>query len=77
MSSGRGPASLRGQKGGRMDSKSYDHIVPGINGIVTPTKHDMVGRLDKCACGIPTNAEKCGVCYAEERAGLSLRVFKK
>jgi len=43
-------------------------------GIVTPSKHDVVGRLHKCACGIPCNAEKCGVCNAEERAGFSLRV---
>ena len=45
--------------------------------IITPSTHDTVGRLKKCACGIPTNDKKCGVCHAEERAGISLRVVKK
>jgi hypothetical protein len=56
-----------------------DHVTGhSVTGIVTPSKHGpMAGRLKICACGVETTNEKCGVCNAEYRAGLSLRVFKR
>jgi hypothetical protein len=58
--------------------KNYGFIVKGINGVVSPSKYGPeAGRLKLCACGVPTNDNKCGVCYAEDRAGISLRVHKR
>lgn len=55
--------------------KNMEHVTgDSVTGIVTPSKHRTKGNLKRCACGVLTYVDRCGVCRAEIRAGLSLRV---